>query len=104
MAKEIELPDGSIAEFPDNMDDAAIRGVLQKKFGAHRQQAAPYLPYQNEADPGSDTERFGENPGTGAGGAEFHQGIASTPPGWSSRADALGKVIGCPKSSISPHR
>lgn len=34
MAKEIELPDGSIAEFPDDMDDAAIRGVLQKKFPA----------------------------------------------------------------------
>lgn len=40
---------------------------------------APYQPYQNETDIGSDTERFGENPGTGKGGAEFHQGIASTP-------------------------
>jgi len=32
MAKEIELPDGSIAEFPDSMDDASIKDVLRKKF------------------------------------------------------------------------
>jgi len=34
MAKEIELPDGSIAEFPDSMDDASIKEVLRKKFPA----------------------------------------------------------------------
>jgi hypothetical protein len=81
MAKEIELPDGSIGEFPDDMSDDAIRGVLSKKFPAPapHPKAGPYQPYQNEADIGSDTERFGENPGTGKGGAEFHQGIASTP-------------------------
>lgn len=49
MAKEIELPDGSIAEFPDNMDDAAIKGVLQKKFGAPQQPAAPEQPKQQPA-------------------------------------------------------
>lgn len=67
MAKEIELPDGSIAEFPDDMDDASIRGVLQKKFPAKATPAAgpsPYQPYQG-IDPAADTERFGENPGTG---------------------------------------
>lgn len=32
MAKIIELPDGTEAEFPDSMDDSAIRDVLQKKF------------------------------------------------------------------------
>lgn len=31
--KEIDLPDGSIAEFPDGMPDAAIAAVLQKHFG-----------------------------------------------------------------------
>ena len=83
MPKIIDLPDGTRGEFPDDMSDDAIRGVLRQKFPAPApQQAAapaPYLPYQNEADIGSDTERFGENPGTGKGGAEFHQGIASTP-------------------------
>jgi hypothetical protein len=32
MPKRIALPDGSIGEFPDNMDDSAIKTVLQKKF------------------------------------------------------------------------
>lgn len=30
--KEIELPDGSIAEFPDDMDDSAIQNVLSQQF------------------------------------------------------------------------
>ncbi len=30
--KEIELPDGTIGEFPDTMDDAAIKDVLRRKF------------------------------------------------------------------------
>jgi len=30
--KEIELPDGSIVEFPDDMDDAAIQNVLSQQF------------------------------------------------------------------------
>lgn len=85
MAKIVELPDGREAEFPDDMSNDAIGAVLSKQFGspaAAPQQAAapaPYQPYQNATDIGSDTERFGENPGTGKGGAEFHQGIASTP-------------------------
>jgi hypothetical protein len=32
MPKVIALPDGTSAEFPDSMDDAAIKGVLRKKF------------------------------------------------------------------------
>jgi len=34
MAKEIELPDGSIAEFPDTMSDEEIAAVLRRQFGA----------------------------------------------------------------------
>ena len=34
MAKIIDLPDGSEAEFPDSMTDADIKGVLAKKFPA----------------------------------------------------------------------
>jgi hypothetical protein len=44
MAKEIELPDGSIGEFPDDMSDDAIRGVLRQKFGSPQQQPAPQQP------------------------------------------------------------
>ena len=32
MAKEITLPDGSVGEFPDDMSDDAIAGVLRKQY------------------------------------------------------------------------
>lgn len=38
--KEIELPDGSIAEFPDNMPDSEIEAVLRRQF----QPPAPPIP------------------------------------------------------------
>lgn len=38
MVIEIELPDGSIAEFPDNMSTNEIKAVLQKKYPAQAQQ------------------------------------------------------------------
>jgi hypothetical protein len=31
---EVELPDGTVVEFPDGMSQDQIKGVLQKKFGA----------------------------------------------------------------------
>lgn len=34
---EVELPDGSIAEFPDGTSNDVIRGALQKRFGAPQQ-------------------------------------------------------------------
>ena len=34
MPKQIQLPDGSIGQFPDSMSDAAIEGVLKKQFPA----------------------------------------------------------------------
>ena len=40
MAREIELPDGTIAEFPDGMSDSAIQSVLSKQF----KPAAPAAP------------------------------------------------------------
>lgn len=33
MPKEIELPDGSVVDFPDTMDDAQIEDVLRGQFG-----------------------------------------------------------------------
>jgi hypothetical protein len=91
MAKIVELPDGNEAEFPDEMSNDAIASVLQKQFavkgvpgnGTGQPVAAipqqPYQPYGADSDPYADVGRFGENPGEGKGGAEFHQGIASTP-------------------------
>jgi hypothetical protein len=35
---EVELPDGSIAEFPDGTTNDVIKGALQKRFGAPQQQ------------------------------------------------------------------
>lgn len=37
---EVELPDGSIAEFPEGTSDDVIQGVLQRQFGAPQQPAA----------------------------------------------------------------
>lgn len=50
-----------------------LDALERKAAGTQPQQQeslAPYQPYQG-IDPASDTERFGENPGTGKGGAEF---------------------------------
>lgn len=37
----IQLPDGTIAQFPDNMSDADIEAVLQQEFGSAPQPAVP---------------------------------------------------------------
>lgn len=39
--KIIDLPDGTEAEFPDDMDDAAISAVLQRQFGGPKAQVQP---------------------------------------------------------------
>lgn len=41
MVQEIELPDGTIAEFPDGMDDAAIEAVLAKELSSATPTRAP---------------------------------------------------------------
>jgi hypothetical protein len=40
MPKRVQLPDGTVGEFPDDMEDSAIEGVLQKQFGKPSQAAA----------------------------------------------------------------
>lgn len=54
MPKEIELPDGSIAEFPDEMDDSQIAAVLQKQFGGAKKPAEPGLASMQKAAPPPD--------------------------------------------------
>lgn len=53
--KEIELPDGSIGEFPDEMDDNAIASVLRKQYGSQPAPVEP--PKQSRKD--SILARFG---------------------------------------------
>lgn len=50
--KEIELPDGSIAEFPDGMSDDSIKQVLRQKFPPTQQQAPQQQPVQPKEDIG----------------------------------------------------
>lgn len=38
---EINLPDGSVAEFPEGTSPDVIKGAMQKKFGSPQQPAAP---------------------------------------------------------------
>ena len=38
MPKHVQLPDGTVGEFPDNMSDAQIESVLQKQFPAPKQE------------------------------------------------------------------
>lgn len=49
---EVELPDGSIAEFPDGTSPDVIKGALQKRFGSPEkapiQQEAPAAPQPEE--------------------------------------------------------
>lgn len=54
MPIEVELPDGSIAEFPDGTGNDVIKGALQKRFGAP--QSAPKVdPATNQPQPAQDT-------------------------------------------------
>lgn len=51
MTKEVELPDGSIAEFPDTMSDDQIAAVLRRQFGSPAPApAAPAPPADPQID------------------------------------------------------
>ncbi|GMB80546.1 hypothetical protein NN6n1_13280 [Shinella zoogloeoides] len=58
---EVELPDGTIAEFPDGTSNEAIKGALQKRFVSQQRQSNPNegLPY------GQPPEGMVLNPATG---------------------------------------
>lgn len=58
---EVELPDGSIAEFPDGTPPETIKGALQKRFGA------PQAPQPQEAAPAADPRYTGGIYGDGTG-------------------------------------
>ncbi len=46
---EVDLPDGSVAEFPDGTPPDVIKGALQKRFGAPQQAAQPQAAPQEAA-------------------------------------------------------
>lgn len=87
---EVELPDGTIAEFPDSMSPAEIEGALQKQFGigSVRPQARPAPErsfmdalYDNVIGADDGVESYGEQLGSyirGAGAATA-RGIADVP-------------------------
>lgn len=58
MPKRVQLPDGSIGEFPDTMQDSAIEAVLQKQF-----------PHQAQEQPGA-ASRFVGSFGSAIGAPE----------------------------------
>lgn len=49
MAKQVQLPDGNIAEFPDNMADDQIAGVLRQQYPA-APQSSPQVPQSTFMD------------------------------------------------------
>ncbi|WP_313642323.1 hypothetical protein [Stenotrophomonas sp.] len=72
MPIEIELPDGTIAEFPDGMPDAEIEAVIQKQFPAPA--AAQPEPAYRATDAMSGLDRF--RAGIGKGLTDAGEGIA----------------------------
>ncbi len=78
MPIEIELPDGSIAEFPDGMADADIEAVIQKQFPSPSPAAARAAPAAQPApratDDMSGLDRF--RAGIGKGLVDSADGIA----------------------------
>ena len=50
MPKRVQLPNGQMAEFPDNMEDSAIEGVLRRQFPASGTQSATVPPLQRFLD------------------------------------------------------
>lgn len=102
--KEIELPDGTIAEFPDNMPDSEIESVLQKQFSPSvPRETSGYVPIPGviTQNPGATRSMIsGGLKGTGnllnfmAHGPIPGIGLASDYMGIPQRAQALGKKTG----------
>lgn len=80
MPIEVELPDGSIAEFPDGMADADIEAVIQKQFPSPSPAAARAAPAAQPApratDDMSGLDRF--RAGIGKGLVDTGEGILQT--------------------------
>jgi len=75
MPIEVELPDGTIAEFPDGMDNAAIERVLAQQFGGQSQ------PDFSNVQSGASTEATPREPSPTdgmSGGERFLAGVGKS--------------------------
>jgi len=64
---DIQLPDGSIARFPDDMADADIEAVLQKEQGFQGGQSAPEAQNKSISQPASAIAGLGQGASAGFG-------------------------------------
>lgn len=97
---EVELPDGSIAEFPDGTSKDAIKGALQKRFASTQPPGVPeYAPPGVQGyDPttGEVTPQYGQAGSAAMGAAD------ATTMGWGDElASYLGSALtGVPREQV----
>ncbi|MEH3109030.1 MAG: hypothetical protein PGN22_02865 [Agrobacterium cavarae] len=96
---EVELPDGTIAEFPDGTSNDVIKGALQKRFSAPAPDAKPKPEFAGGmagagALGAADTLSFGFGDELGAGLGAASEYIASKITGQEPRSydEILGKI------------
>lgn len=93
---EINLPDGSVAEFPDGTDSSVIQSVLQKRFGAPSQPVSQ----EQASDPseGGSTLKFGTGSYNIDTGIPLSQGVtrflAGTGKGMTDIVRGAGQAVG----------
>lgn len=101
MPIEIELPDGSIAEFPDGTSNDAIKGALQKRFGGTNQ--PPGVPeYSPPGVQGYDPKTGEVSRQYGMAGSAAMGAADATTLGWGDElASYLGSAIsGVPRDQV----
>jgi len=99
MPKQVALPDGSVGEFPDDMEDAAIEQVLQRQFGG---QQAPSTREALAADADAEAEAAPEPVDAPGALRSAVGGYARTAfPSWES-VKTLGKVAAQPATRLLP--
>lgn len=81
---EVELPDGSIAEFPDGTDPTVIKGALQKKFP----------PPASPANMGTNSTNAQQPEATFAGGSAGAAGLGAADMASFGFGDELGAGLG----------
>ena len=88
---EVELPDGSIAEFPDGTPSAEIEAVLQRQFAPGPKDFAPTPPRQVTAPAFFEEEDVDYRTGVQDKGLRYNYAAADTP---EERESVLKKAVG----------
>lgn len=94
MPIQVQLPDGSIGEFPDGMADADIERVLKQQFPQQQPQAKPQAAPQPVRSTGSPTKR-----GIGLGARATLEGVAGVADLLSSPLRAAFELSGSPQET-----